>query len=124
MSGADPLLGRPRRTQRVELPEIDAVTYVRALSIPEVYALQSAQEAAEGQGHAESAAIQIAAYICDENGRPRYVVEDENGRPCYAMDKARQVVSELDWILVQRIVMRANQLNSLTDDAVETARGN
>lgn len=73
--------------------------------------LVSAQEAKPGSS--EFAALQIAACACDDSGHPLYSIE-----------QARQLVTELDWILVQRIIGRAQKLNSLSDVAVETARGN
>ena len=112
---ADILLSGTRRMTRVELPEIGegVAVNVRALSLPEYEKLLAEVEQSEDISATEAAAKQLEVYACNESAEPVFTLE-----------QARQFVTKHELWLAKRIIGAAKLLNSLSQEAVENARGN
>lgn len=117
----DLLATRARRVKRVEFEDLGAHCFVRSLSVPEFTALyqglkddkDDASNEEVAANAAENSAMQIAAFLCDEQGVPRLTIE-----------QARQFVADREMRQVRKIIKDGSDLNSLSEEGVETARGN
>jgi len=102
---------RPRRTTKVEVPELGGTVHVRALSVAEGTALSKVMDGTED--NAEICATQLAAYLADEGGNQ-----------LLTKDEALQLMDRSGAVEILRILKAGNEFNSLNGAAVEKAEGN